>query len=158
VAGNHWVRGSRMCWGAKLNQGLTRIYKSLSKEDQALKLSYVRLYSDDSRITHFADENIPWSSNYGILMRTDLFKADSVGFFRALPGWSTNWHPAPRRQLVMVLEGSMEEEVGDGEKRIFEPGSVLLVEDIDGKGHKTKVVGQKDLLFVWVPVSISSFK
>ena len=41
---------------------------------------------------------------------------------------------------------------GDGEKRIFEPGSVLLVEDTEGKGHQTKVIGQKDLFFVWVPI------
>ena len=120
---------------------------------QGMRLSYVRLYSDENGITHFADESIPWSTNYGNVMLTDLFKAENVGFVRALPGWSMDWHPAPRRQLVMILEGTMEEEVGDGEKRIFEPGSILLVEDNEGKGHKTKVVGQKALLFVWVPIS-----
>ena len=52
----------------------------------------------------------------------------------------------------------MEEEVWDGEKRIFEPGSVLLVEDTEGKGHKTKVIGQKDLVFVWVPISSETLK
>ena len=125
---------------------------------QSTNLSYVRLYSDENGITHFSDSSFPWTQNYGNVMMTDFFKAESVGYFRALPGWSMDWHPAPRRQLVMVLEGAMEEEVGDGEKRIFEPGSILLVEDTEGKGHKTKVIGQKDLVFVWVPISAETLK
>ena len=91
-------------------------------------------------------------------MMTNLFPARLVGFFRAMPGWSMSWHPAPRRQLVMVLTGSMEIEVGDGEKRIFEPGSVLLVEDTIGEGHKTKALGNTELLFVWVPISTETLK
>ena len=127
-------------------------------EAQNQKLSYVRLYSDESGITHFSDEIILWSTNYVSVMLTDDFKAESVGFVRAMPGWFMSWHPAPRRQLLIVLTGSMEIEAGDGEKRIFEPGSVLLVEDTEGKGHKTKAVSQKELLFVWVPVSNSQLK
>jgi hypothetical protein len=52
----------------------------------------------------------------------------------------------------MVLAGSMEVEAGDGETRIFTPGTVLCVTDIVGRGHQTRVVGTDELLLVWVPI------
>jgi hypothetical protein len=52
----------------------------------------------------------------------------------------------------MVLTGVMEVEAGDGEKRTFTPGSVLLVTDVDGMGHRTQVVGEQEVLLVWVPI------
>ena len=52
-----------------------------------------------------------------------------------------DWHPAPRRQWIFILSGTLEVEVQDGEVRQFPSGSILFVEDTTGKGHKTRVVG-----------------
>jgi hypothetical protein len=52
----------------------------------------------------------------------------------------------------MVLSGSMEVEAGDGETRVFTPGTVLCVTDITGRGHQTRVVGADELLLVWGPI------
>ena len=52
----------------------------------------------------------------------------------------------------MVLTGSMEVEADDGEKRTFTPGSVLLVTDVDGLGHRTRGVGEQEVFLVWVPI------
>jgi hypothetical protein len=52
----------------------------------------------------------------------------------------------------MVLSGSMEVEAGDGETRVFTPGTVLCVTDITARGHQTRVVGADELLLVWVPI------
>ncbi len=49
-------------------------------------------------------------------------------------------HPPPQRQFVVVLEGLLEVETTDGEKRTIAPGMIVLVEDVDGQGHVTKVV------------------
>ena len=43
-------------------------------------------------------------------------------------------------------------EVGDGQHRKLAPGSVVLVTDIKGRGHRTKVLGKEDVFAVWVPV------
>ena len=115
---------------------------------QAESIPVSRLYSDDADVTHFADEEIPW----GARNRTDLFPADQIGFLRMAVGTRTDWHPAPRKQYVMVLEGTMEVEAGDGERRTFEAGSVLLVTDTEGRGHRTNVLGDEDVFLVWVPV------
>ena len=51
--------------------------------------------------------------------------------------------PAPRRQYVITLEGEVEIGLGDGTTHRFGPGHVTLAEDLTGKGHTTRVVGNK---------------
>ena len=109
-----------------------------------------RLDTGADGVTRFSDEEIPWSGRAGT--RTELFPAEQIGFLRLLAGSRTDWHPAPRKQYVMVLEGTMEVEAGDGERRTFEAGSVLLVTDIEGRGHRTNVLSEEDVFLVWVPV------
>jgi quercetin dioxygenase-like cupin family protein len=55
-----------------------------------------------------------------------------------------DWHPAPARQFLVVLEGEFEVSASDGETRRFGAGSVLLVEDTTGKGHMTRALGEAD--------------
>jgi hypothetical protein len=55
-------------------------------------------------------------------------------------GWHGDWHPAPARQLWVGVEGHLDVTVSDGETRRFGPGSLLLLEDVTGKGHVTKAV------------------
>jgi len=48
--------------------------------------------------------------------------------------------------------GEMETEVSDGEKRLFLPGDFLLVEDITGNGHRSRVTGEVRGLAAAVPL------
>jgi hypothetical protein len=48
------------------------------------------------------------------------------------------WHPAPRRQYLLYLNGFTEIEVGSGEIRRLGPGGLLLAEDLTGRGHLTR--------------------
>ena len=59
---------------------------------------------------------------------------------------------APRRQLIIHLAGEAEVEVSDGEVRRFGPGSVMLVEDVSGKGHRTRRVGDAIRETVFLPL------
>src|SRR5206468_9347676 len=46
--------------------------------------------------------------------------------FREWPrGEFIDWHPAPRRQFVIILSGQLEIGLGDGSKHVFGPGDVL---------------------------------
>ena len=69
-------------------------------------------------------------SAYGLAFRETraLSEAPALG----------EWHCAPQRQYVLFLSGSTEIEVSDGEKRVLNPGDVLLVEDTHGKGHRNR--------------------
>lgn len=44
-------------------------------------------------------------------------------------------HPAPRRQYVITLQGTLTFAVTNGDTFVIEPGIVLLAEDVAGPGH-----------------------
>jgi quercetin dioxygenase-like cupin family protein len=72
---------------------------------------------------------------------------------RAPPGRVADWHTAPRRQYVITLSGRGEVELIDGTKIELGPGSIDLAEDLTGKGHITRVVGNEDRITLAIPVS-----
>lgn len=84
--------------------------------------------------------------------------ADRYLFFEMPAGWVGEWHPAPARQLAVVLAGELEVEVGTGERRRFAPGGVVLLGDFTGEGHRTRVVGDHDVrgLFVQLPTDAAA--
>ena len=48
---------------------------------------------------------------------------------------------APRRQYLITLSGKTEIGLGDGTVHKLGPGDVNLAEDLTGRGHTTRVVG-----------------
>jgi quercetin dioxygenase-like cupin family protein len=74
--------------------------------------------------------------------------------FRAAPvGNFSDWHPAPRRQFVIILSGQLEIGLGDGSKHIFGPGDARLVEDTTGKGHTTATYGNEPCVTATIPLA-----
>jgi hypothetical protein len=63
---------------------------------------------------------------------------------RTTPEYFLDWHPAPRRQLVVTLTGESEIELEGGRKIRLSPGHILLAEDTTGQGHISRAVGSKD--------------
>jgi hypothetical protein len=81
---------------------------------------------------------------------SEFLNAKKVAIMRAGPGWKGDWHPAPRRQLMFYLAGHVEGETSDGTRRTIGPGTVVLVEDTEGKGHRSRVVGEEDVVIAVV--------
>ena len=101
-------------------------------------LSVTRIYSDSEGESHFSDLQIRFElKDYAPpappISVTDVIKADGFVIISSPVGWFGDWHPAPRRQYMICMSGTLEVEVTDGEVRRFGPGSVLLVEDTTGK-------------------------
>ena len=123
-------------------------------ETAAPIVAYARLYADAAGQTHFSDETIrivdvPTIEDFQV---SSFMQASSVGFFRASAQLDVDWHPAPRRQWIFILSGTLELEAQDGDIRQFPQGSILFVEDTKGKGHKSRAVGGIPVLAAWVPV------
>lgn len=49
-----------------------------------------------------------------------------------------DWHRGPRRQWVVFLDGWVRITTSDGDSERLPAGSVVLVEDLHGRGHVTE--------------------
>ena len=99
----------------------------------------IRLYNGEDGQAHFEDLNVPAGETETIALQAG---ADMT--FRSFPDGSfSDWHNAPRIQYVIVLAGKMEIGIGDGTKRLLDPGDILQVEDLTGQGHTTRSVGNR---------------
>jgi quercetin dioxygenase-like cupin family protein len=85
---------------------------------------------------------------------TDRGLAASKIQFRVWPvGEFLDWHPAPRRQFVIILSGQLEIGLGDGSRHVFGAGDARLVEDTTGQGHTTRVLGTVPCVTATVPLA-----
>jgi hypothetical protein len=125
---------------------------AVAEEKHKSVLKYTRLGVDRSGESYFKDEIIDlnvWPS--GLAMVSLEEPSDSVRFFKAKPGWQMlELHYAPKRQYLLILQGVLEIQTSTGHQREFQQGSILLVEDTYGKGHRTRNAAKKDLILVWV--------
>src|SRR5262245_56910875 len=91
-----------------------------------------------------------------IELKTDGAKgipASQISFSVGPVGRFLDWHPAPRRQFVIILQGQLEIGLGDGSKHVFGPGDARLVEDTTGQGHTTRVVSQMLVVTATIPLA-----
>ena len=97
-----------------------------------------RIFSDANGDSQFENVEIPLEGAGSVGKLSDLIPAKGVIFREVEPSYDWNFHTAPQRQFIILLDGEIEIETSLGEKRIFKAGEVLLAEDTTGKGHKTK--------------------
>src|SRR5437868_3478624 len=99
-----------------------------SNEEKRLKIT--RIYTGADNQSHV--EDLPLGSHPEL---SELHGATGVHFRETPTGHFMVWHPAPRRQYVILLAGEMEIGLGDGSIHHFGPGDVLRAEDVTGQGH-----------------------
>lgn len=110
----------------------------------------VRVYSGDDGESHL--EDIPGLFASADLQQAMRQRASEIIFLGGSGSRDLGWHTAPRRQYLVFLSGHSEIEVGDGTVRRFDPGDVLLAEDLTGRGHLTRSWGE-DRRVVFVPLA-----
>ncbi|MEP6595822.1 MAG: hypothetical protein ABJA71_07735 [Ginsengibacter sp.] len=98
----------------------------------------VKIYSDEKGESHFKDMHIPLKDRGNIGELSEALPATSVIFRQVKPSYDWDFHTAPHRQYIILLDGEIEIETSLGDKRIFKGGDILLVEDTTGKGHRTR--------------------
>ncbi|HEY1113563.1 MAG TPA: hypothetical protein VGE66_08370 [Chitinophagaceae bacterium] len=101
-------------------------------------LPIIRVYSDARGDSHFEEVAVPLKEAGTIGRLSAPVQASSVIFREVEPAYDYDFHTAPQRQYIILLDGAIEIETSLGEKRVFRAGDVLLVEDTTGKGHKTR--------------------
>ena len=73
--------------------------------------------------------------------RSGVLLAQSTMLTEMPEGFYQDWHPASRRQLLIVLSGTLEVETSDGTKRRCSHGEVFLADDVGSRGHRTRTIG-----------------
>jgi hypothetical protein len=113
-------------------------------------LKLPRIYTGEDNQSHFEELDLPMTQER---RATSEWLAGATTAFGESPALEPQgWHLAPRRQLVAVLSGALEIEVGDGSKRRFSTGDFFLADDLSGQGHRTTdVQGPVRLLYVQLP-------
>jgi hypothetical protein len=97
-----------------------------------------KVYSDSNGDSHFEEINIPLKEAGYVGKLSDVLPASGMIFREVEPTYDWDFHTAPQKQYIILLDGEIEIETSLGDKRTFKAGEILLVEDTTGKGHKTK--------------------
>lgn len=97
-----------------------------------------RVYADENGESCFEDISKPLLSAGDIGFLSEPEAVESIIFRKVLPSYDYDFHYAPARQYIILLDGAIEIETSLGEKRQFKASNILLVEDITGKGHRTR--------------------
>ncbi len=113
-------------------------------------MKITRLYTGPDDESHFEDIEIDLNDAGDIGHLSEQMEATGIIFRKTGPEYDYDWHNAPQRQYIIMLDGAVDVEIGDGTVRRFSTGDILLVEDTTGRGHKSKSVNNESRLSVFV--------
>jgi quercetin dioxygenase-like cupin family protein len=111
-------------------------------------MQVVRIFSGADGQTHFQDVDLEAFATLSAQVGEGPVRLN-----RGPAKSFSDFHNAPRRQYVVMMSGEMEIEIGDGTKRVLSPGDVLVAEDLTGKGHITRGVGEQPRVSLAVPLA-----
>lgn len=113
-------------------------------------MKYLRLYADQNGESRIEEMQVafnmavyaPPAPAFGVSEPTEAKRFVTVHF---PAGWDSEPHPAPRRQLFVMLSGRFQGQTSDGALMDLGPGDVILMEDTTGKGHSARTIGGSDV-------------
>lgn len=97
-----------------------------------------RVYTDKDGESRFEQLAISLTEMGEIGYLSEKIPAKEVIFRKVKPTYDYDFHNAPQKQFIILLDGEIEIETSLGEKRTFKGGDILLMDDTEGKGHKTR--------------------
>ncbi len=102
----------------------------------------VRIYTGSDGESHFEEQDLRVERE-GDRWHSVLMEATGVRFRETDGDYYCDWHNTPHRQFMIILEGELEIQVGDGSSRRFGPGDFFLAEDKTGRGHISRAVNMQ---------------
>jgi len=120
-------------------------------------MRYVRIHGGPDGESHFEDlcaetqqVEIAATAVFGV---NETQSASNVFLPQLPPDCSDDFHPPPVRYLVAILRGEFETTITDGGVRRFKAGDVALLDDVGSRGHKSVVIGQSNVGFIFVQLA-----
>ncbi len=112
--------------------------------------NFTRLFTDAAGDSRFEEISAPLEERGEIGSISAAYPVEGLSFRTTEASYDYDFHRAPARQFIVLLDGEIEICTSTGEKRTFRGGDVLLVEDTTGKGHQTRQLspGTRRSLFI----------
>lgn len=107
-------------------------------------MKITRIFSDEKGDSFFEDLEIPLVDQGEIGYLSENFEVKKLQFRKVSADYDYDFHHAPQKQFIVLLDGGVEIETSLGDLRQFQTGEILLVEDTTGKGHKTRNLEKKE--------------
>lgn len=115
-------------------------------------MKITKIFSDENGESHFENIDIPLLNQGEIGFLSEDVNVKTLQFRKVSADYDYDFHRAPQKQYIVLLDGGVEIETSLGETRQFQTGEILLVEDISGKGHKTKNLEKKERTSIFIHI------
>jgi len=121
-------------------------------------ITYVKLFADAEGNSHLEEgltlqlESTNFVPPAPAIHVSALKPANAYAFLSVPAGYFGDWHPSPKRQWLFFISGQMEFEVSDGARYLGVLGSRVLLEDITGRGHRSRVIGAEPAVMAAVQI------
>ena len=121
-------------------------------------MRYMQLKVDSAGESHFEQASLDLNeADYRppapLLFVSHTYSADGLQFIRLPSGWTGELIHPPKAQFLICLKGHLDVTASDGHKRTFGPGDCVLMDDISGKGHRTRVKGDEECLAAVISIA-----
>ena len=123
-----------LTWAAKVDREVVR---AQGRKPTVIK----RIYTGTDGLSHVEDIELN--------AKSVMEKVTGAEVRTTPPGRFSDWHPGPQRQYIINLSGTGQLEVAEG-KVDLPAGSIEYIDDLTGKGHTTRVMGDEERVSIWL--------
>jgi hypothetical protein len=111
------------------------------------------MYTAPDGETHYEDVVVDLASVDALpgnppIKLSEALPASAVRFCWLPDGWTSGAHPSPQGGFSVILTGALECTVSDAEARTFRPGEFVASDDVTGKGHRDRAIGDTLIMLV----------
>ena len=108
----------------------------------------LRIYADADGNSHI--QELPIATKSGKTRRTETAAVTGMTYADYTASSVEDWHRAPGRRFSISMSGEIEVEVSDGKKHAIHAGDIVFLEDLQGKGHITRILTPVTNIFIRV--------
>ncbi len=107
-------------------------------------MKITRVYADSNGDSRFEEIEVPLTDRGEIGRLSEYIQVTTLQMRTVSADYDYDFHHAPQRQYIVLLDGGVEIESSLGEVRQFQTGEILLMEDTSGKGHRTRNLEKRE--------------
>jgi len=107
-------------------------------------MKVTRVYADANGDSRFEEVEVPLTDRGEIGRLSENIQVTTLQMRTVSADYDYDFHHAPQRQYIVLLDGGVEIESSLGAVRQFQTGEILLMEDTSGKGHRTRNLEKRE--------------